>query len=338
MRLVDSSGEEGWGEVPAGEGPWYSEETVHTAWLAITRWLHRLVPREPEPESFQEAARRVRGHRMAKAGIDMALWDLRARLAGEPLYRAIGGEERPVPVGVSIGIQPSLDELVRLVGRYIERGYRRVKIKIKPGWDVEAVRRLRREYPEVPLQVDANAAYSLLDWPRLRQLDEHRLLMIEQPLHYEDLVDHAELRRLLETPICLDESIRSPLHARWALQLGSADIVNLKPARVGGVTPSLEIHRLWSIEAGRPLWIGGMLETGIGRAFQVALGTLPGVRFPSDIGESSRYYKRDIIREPWVLEPGGYLRPRRGPGIGVEVDWSALGIYTRRRWAHRLGG
>ena len=331
VRLLHRSGEEGWGEVVAGEGPWYSYETVYTAWDVLTRYLSRFVPGTPSPELFQERASRVRGHNMAKAGIDMALWDLRARLEGLPLYRLIGGVRRRVPVGVSIGIKRSVEELIRTIARYLEAGYGRIKLKIKPGWDVGIVERVRREFPDVPLQVDANAAYRLSDWPRLKALDRYDLLMIEQPLHYDDLVDHAGLARILRTPLCLDESVKSPLHARWALQLDSAGIINIKPGRVGGVTPSLEIHDLWSVRADRPVWIGGMLETGVGRAFLVSLATLPGVRFPSDISASDRYYREDIITEPWRLGPGSTLEAREAPGIGVEVDWARLLKYTRRR-------
>ena len=336
VRLIGPGGEEGLGEVVAGEGPWYSYETVGTAWEALTRYIPRFIPGEPDPWAFQEAASRIRGHNMAKAGVDEALWDLRARLESKPLYEAIGSKWRPVRVGVSIGIKRSVDELLAAVRGYLEAGYGRIKIKVKPGWDVDIVRAVRREYPDVPLQVDANAAYTLRDLPVLEELDRRGLLMIEQPLHYDDLLDHAHLARRLRTPICLDESVKSPLHARWALQLDSASIINVKPGRVGGVTPSLEIHRLWSLEAGRPIWIGGMLETGIGRAVLVSLATLPGVKYPSDISASDRYYEEDIITEPWTLQPGSTLHPRRGPGLGVDVDWDRLEKYTRRTATVRL--
>ncbi|MCE4624243.1 MAG: o-succinylbenzoate synthase [Desulfurococcales archaeon] len=336
VRILDSSGEEGWGEVVAGEGPWYSCETVYTAWEVLRRELIPLLPPEADPKAFIERASRVRGHNMAKAGVEMALWDLKARLERRPLYEMIGGERRPVKVGVSVGVKDSVEELLKTISYYLEKGYGRIKLKIMPGWDLEVVERVRREYPDIPLQVDANAAYRLSDWPHLKGLDKYGLLMLEQPLHYDDLVDHASLKRLLNTPLCLDESVKTPLHARWALQLDSADIVNLKPGRVGGIIAGLEIHRIWYEEAHRPLWIGGMLETGVGRAFLVTLATLPGVRFPSDISASDRYYEEDIITEPWTLEKGSTLSPRKAPGIGVEVDWSRLEKYTRRRWGKRL--
>jgi len=327
---IEDEGYEGWGEVVAGEGPWYSCETYATAWHVIRDFLAKRIPPSLEPAEFQKAVAKVRGHNMAKAGVEMALWDLKARKKGVPLYKMIGGEKRPVKVGVSIGIQETVEDLLKVVSHYLDRGYARIKLKIKPGWDVGIVERVRREYPDILLQVDANAAYTLSDLQVLQALDKYDLLMIEQPLHYADLLDHARLSRRLRTPLCLDESIPTPQHARWALQLGSADIVNLKPGRVGGILPSLEIHRLWYEAAGRPLWIGGMLETGVGRGFLVALGTLPGVKYPSDISASDRYYEEDIVDEPWRLEPGSVLTPRDRPGIGVNVDMDKLSKYVRR--------
>ncbi len=331
VRLIDSSGEEGWGEVVAGEGPWYSYETYETAWHVLKEFIPRFIPESPDPREFQRRSSRIRGHNMAKAGVDMALWDLKARLEGKPLYKMIGGIRSWIWVGVSLGIESTVEELLRKVSYFLDQGYERIKLKIKPGWDVNIVERVRREYPDILLQVDANAAYTLADWPHLRRLDSYNLLMLEQPLHYDDLIDHSQLKRLVKTPICLDESIKTPRHARWALQLDSAVIINIKPGRVGGVTPSLEIHDLWSIRAERPVWIGGMLETGVGRAFLVALGTLPGVKFPSDVSASDRYYDEDIVTEPWHLSKESRIYAREKPGIGVEVDWERLRKYTRRK-------
>ena len=330
VRIEGPGDEEGWGEIVAGAGPWYSYETVWTAWHVLQDFLSRMIPGEPDPEEFRRAAARVRGHNMAKAGVEMALWDLRARLEGVPLWRLIGGVRRRVPVGVSIGIQESVDELLRVVGWYLEQGYGRVKIKIEPGWDLEVVDAVRREYPDIPLQVDANAAYSPLDAPRLAGLDGYGLLMIEQPFHYEDLVWHSDFQRMIHTPLCLDESIRGLHHAVAALRLDAARIINIKPGRVGGIGESLAIHDYWSIRSGRPVWIGGMLETGIGRGHLVALGTLPGVRYPSDISASERYYEEDIVDEPWTLSPGSTIEARERPGIGVDPDWRLLRKYTRR--------
>ncbi len=238
VRAVERGGEEGWGEVVAGEGPWYSSETVWTAWHVIEDYIARLLPSNIEsPELVGERLSRIRGHNMAKAGVEMALWDLKARMESKPLWSLIGGVKRDVIVGVSVGIQPSIDILVKTVSRYLEEGYGRIKIKIEPGWDIEPVERLRREFPDVPLQVDANAAYTFLDAPRLSRLDEYSLLMIEQPFHHEDLLEHAYFQSMVRTPVCLDESVRSVRDAVAALRLGSARIINIKPGRVGGWRP-----------------------------------------------------------------------------------------------------
>ncbi len=330
VRVESRGGEEGWGEIVAGEGPWYSYETVWTAWHVVTDYLARMIPESGDPREFNRGARRVRGHNMAKAGVEMALWDLRARLEGVPLWRMLGGTKREVSVGVSVGIQESIEKLLETIGKYLEEGYGRIKIKIEPGWDIEPVRAVRREYPNVPLQVDANAAYTFLDAHHLAKLDDYGLLMIEQPFYYEDLLHHADFQSMIRTPVCLDESIKTPHHAMEALRLDSARIINIKPGRVGGHQASLEIHDLWSKHAGRPVWIGGMLETGIGRGHLVALGTLPGVRYPSDISASDRYYEEDIVDEPWRLEKGSIIVARERPGIGVDPDWRILEKYVRR--------
>ncbi len=331
VRVEEEGGEEGWGEIVAGEGPWYSHETVWTAWHVLRDYIVRLMPREADPEAFNRSVSGIRGHNMAKAGVEMALWDLRARLESKPLWRLLGGVRSRVPVGVSVGIQASIEELLRVVAGYLEQGYRRVKLKIKPGWDLEPVEAVRREYPDLALQVDANAAYSFLDAPRLAALDDYGLLMIEQPFHYEDLVWHADFQSMVSTPICLDESITGPHRAMEALRLDAARVINVKPGRVGGIQASLEIHGKWSLWAGRPIWIGGMLETGIGRGHLVALATLPGVRYPSDISASDRYYEEDIVDEPWTLNPDSTISARERPGIGVDPDWGRIEKYARRR-------
>ncbi len=336
IKLTDDVGHEGWGEVVSGDGPWYSYETVLTSWHIIEDYLFNYLEGDVSPFIFQKRAERIRGHNMAKAGIDEALWDLYAKQEGKPLYEIIGGEKRPVKVGVSIGIKKTIEELLKTIGRRLNEGYERIKLKIKPGVDVEIIDRVRREYPDILLQVDANAAYELSDMETLRRLDKYNLLMIEQPLHYDDLLDHSVLKTKLHTPLCLDESIKSPRHARYALQLESTDIINIKPGRVGGITPSLQIHDLWSVKAKRPVWIGGMLETGVGRAILVALGTLPGVKYHSDISASDRYYEEDIITKPWRLEKGSVLTPRSLPGIGVEVDYNLLEKYTVKVKEYRI--
>ena len=330
VRAGSGGGEGGWGEVVAGEGPWYSYETVWTAWHVIRDYLQRYVPETVDPEAFARASSRVRGHNMAKAGVEMALWDLKARLESRPLWRLLGGVRRRVPVGVSVGIQASIEELLRIVAGYLEEGYGRIKIKIEPGWDLEPIEAIRREYPDIPLQVDANAAYTFRDAHHLAKLDDYRLLMIEQPFYYEDLLWHRDFQSMVRTPVCLDESITSPHRAMEALRLDAARVINVKPGRVGGIRASLEIHDKWSLWAGRPIWIGGMLETGIGRGHLVALATLPGVSYPSDISASSRYYEEDIVDEPWELAPGSTIEARDRPGIGVEPDWKVLRKYVRR--------
>ena len=319
VRLV-GDGVEGWGEVVAGEGPWYSYETYITAMHILKDYLVPLLLKNgiEDPHTFIERASSIRGHNMAKAGLEHALWDLEARRRKTPLWRLLGGTNKHVQSGVSIGIKGTVQELIDTVQGYLEQGYKRIKIKIKHGWDIEPVKALRRELGEdLPLQVDANAAYTLEDLGTLKKLDEYDLTMIEQPLHYEDLLDHSTLARLLRTPICLDESITSLKRAIEAYKLDSAHIINLKPGRVGGHTVSLKIHEFWTKSAGRPLWIGGMLETGIGRGHLVALATLPGVKYPNDISGSDRYYEEDIVDPVWIVRNGVIEAPER-PGIGVE--------------------
>ena len=338
VGVEERGGEVGWAEVVAGEGPWYSCETYATAWHVIRDYLLPLMPREAEARGLRSAFARVRGHEMARAGLEMALWDLEARLEGRPLWRYIGGVRDRIESGVSVGIQPSAVELLRVVGRYLDEGYRRVKLKIKPGWDLEPVAAVRREYPDLQLQVDANAAYTLADSLHLKRLDDYDLLMIEQPLHWRDLVDHAELARLLRTPICLDESIHDAEDARRAYRLDAARVINIKPGRVGGIGESLEIHNLWYGRFGRPVWIGGMLETGVGRGHLVALATLPGVKYPNDISASSRYYEEDIVEPPWELNSDGTITAPERPGIGVEILMDRVEALARRRLVWRPGG
>lgn len=328
---VRSRGEEGWGEVVADRGPWYSYETVETAWHVITEFVAPLLlGRELDhPKDVPEVLSPVRGHNMAKAGVEMAVWDLYSRIEELPLYRVLGGVRREVESGVSIGIQKDVDSLLKLIDGYLSEGYRRIKVKIMPGWDVNVVRRVREEYPDVPLQVDANGAYTLRDAEIFKRLDEYSLLMIEQPLSYDDLVDHAALQRSLRTPICLDESISSYSTARCALALGSCRVVNIKPGRVGGHTASLAIHDLCA-SRGVPCWVGGMLETGVGRAHNVALATLPNMKYPNDISASSRYYERDIVDPPFELTRRGTIPVPEGAGIGVEVLTSEVERLAKR--------
>jgi O-succinylbenzoate synthase len=308
----------GWGECVADEHPYYSEETTETAWYVITSFLAPRVLGQSfgHPREIAPALAAIRGHRMAKAAVEMAAWDLYARAVGTPLWRLLGGDGRPVASGVSIGIQDTLDELVERV--HVERaaGYQRIKIKIKPGWDVTAVERLRAEFGTIPLMVDANAAYTLQDAEHLAALDAFDLMMIEQPLEYDDLSDHAALQRRVRTPLCLDESIGSAKDAGVAIAQGACRIVNIKPGRVGGHAESIRVHDTCAA-AGVPVWHGGMLESGIGRAHNLHLSTLPNFTLPGDIAASRRYYSEDLIDPPIEVSPDGTVPVPSGPGIGV---------------------
>ena len=329
---VDGDGVTGWGECPAGAEPFYSYETTQTAWhilrdFLIPAVLHRHIA------SIDEAAAltaRVRGHNMAKAGLEFALWDAFAKARGVSLAKALGGTRDRIAVGVSIGIQPSPDALVKRVERYLAEGYRRIKIKIAPGRDLAFIVAVRQIFPDILLQVDANSAYTLADVAALRAMDDYRLLLIEQPLGYDDIFDHAKLQRELKTPICLDESIHSLADAQAALELGSCRIINIKPARVGGFTESKRIHDLCAAR-GAPVWHGGMLESGIGRAGNVALASLPNFTLPGDISASKRYFAQDIVEPEFQVAADGTMAVPTQPGIGVQVMQDRLERVTVRR-------
>jgi len=329
---VEGDGAIGWGECVASAGPWYAYETTQTAWHILTRFLiSMLLGRELSgPQEVFDRLRSVRGHPMAKAGLEMALWDLTASQQGVPLANLLGGTRERIPVGVSIGIQKSIPALLERIASFVEQGYARVKIKIKPNWDVDVVRAVRREFPDLKLQVDANSAYRLADAPVFQAMDDLDLLLIEQPLGHDDIYEHAKLQRQLRTPICLDESIVSIDHARVALELGSCRVINIKPGRVGGHASSIRIHDLCR-EQGVPVWHGGMLETGIGRAHNVALASLPGFTLPGDISASDRYYAEDLIDPPFTLNPDSTLTVPKGPGIGVTVNEERLRRVTLRQ-------
>jgi O-succinylbenzoate synthase len=318
-------GQAGWGECVAFESPLYSYETVGTARHVIREHLAPAIL-GAEVRDLADLAARVRafrGHPMAKAGIELAFVDLVARLRGESIAGLIGGSRARVEVGVSLGIQPTVDALDERVKHFLERGYRRIKLKIKPGADVAVVEQIRRRHPRIRLSVDANAAYTLADAALLRRLDAYDLLMIEQPLAHDDLVDHAKLQQMLTTAICLDESITSHDQARQALETGACRIVNMKIGRVGGYSEALRIHAL-CVERGVPLWCGGMLETGIGRAHNVALASLTGFTLPGDISGSRRYFERDVIVPPVEVAPDGTVAVPEAAGLGFEVDVAFL--------------
>jgi O-succinylbenzoate synthase len=306
----------GWGECVAGTEPNYSSEYLENCVEVIARFLVPLLHRDSTAQSFIEAAAPIRGNYMSKACVEAALLDLRLREQKTSLAKFLGATKSSVPSGVSVGIQDSLDDLVRVVGEFLAQGYVRVKLKIEPGSDIELVRTVRKEFgDELLLQVDANAAYTVADAKHLKQLDEFNLLLIEQPLPEDDLAGHIELARQIKTPVCLDESITSFDTARGALDLKACSIINIKPGRVGGYLEAKKIHDL-CLSRGVPVWCGGMLETGIGRAANLALAALPGFSLPGDISASARYFARDIT-PPFVLENGHIAVPNT-VGIGVE--------------------
>jgi O-succinylbenzoate synthase len=311
----------GWGECVAWEAPLYSYETVGTALHVIRDYLAPAILGK-EIASLADLTSRFagfKGHPMAKAGIELAFVDLVARLRGESIARVIGGVRQRVEVGVSLGIQPTVDALDERVRGFLELGYRRIKLKIKPGADVSVVEEIRRRHPRILLSVDANAAYTLADAALLRRLDAYDLLMIEQPLAHDDLVDHAKLQQTLTTAICLDESITGHDRARQALEIGACRIVNMKIGRVGGYSEALRIHDL-CVERGVPLWCGGMLESGVGRAHNVALASLPGFTLPGDISGSRRYFERDVIAPFVEVAPDGTVAVPTSAGLGFDVD------------------
>ena len=311
-------GTAGWGECVADVDPHYSSETTTTAWYVLSRYLVPAIlgERVSHPRDLEELWKVVRGHRMAKAALEMACWDLHARILQRPLCEVLGGTRRAIPAGVSIGIQPSLEALVDRVSAELAEGYQRIKIKIKPGWDRAPVEAIRRVHAGVPLMVDANAAYRPEDGTALAALDEFNLMMIEQPLDYDDLVRHARLQQQLTTPICLDESIKGPAAAEDAIDLGACRIINIKPGRMGGCGPSLAVHDIATARR-VPLWHGGMLESGIGRAHNLHISSLPGFTMPGDIAASRRYFVPDLIEPPIDVAADGTVAVPEGPGIGV---------------------
>ena len=333
LLTLHSDGLAGWSECVAGETPGYSYETTATAWSILTEYLLPGLPGieiETAGEILEAAAAdAIRGHQMAKASVEMAASDLEAKAKGISLATLIGGTREAVPVGVSIGLQPSDEELHRKVGEFVADGYARIKVKIKPGRDVEMLMGLREKYPDVMLMADANSAFSLEDLPRLKALDEVGLMMIEQPLAHDDYLDHARLQEQIDTPVCLDESIRSVRDVALAIELGSCRIINIKPGRVGGIASSKAIHDLCSSH-GMPVWCGGMLESGVGRAHNVALATLPGFTLPGDISASRRYWSEDIVTPEFEVDDGT-MRVPEGPGIGVDVREQQVEAGTVRK-------
>jgi O-succinylbenzoate synthase len=314
---ADVDGINGWGECVAGETPMYSPETTETAWHILRDFLWPLI----KDKEFQSAAdvwgllELVRGHNMAKGALESAVWDAEAKQKGVPLWKLLGGTRQEISSGVSIGIKDSIDELVASVKKELAAGYQRIKIKIKPGKDLEQVKRLRQEFPKIKLMVDANSAYKMKDWPLLKQLEGYYLMMIEQPLGWDDLFGHVELQKKLNTPVCLDECIHTLEQAQAAIELGACKIINIKLGRVGGYTVARQIHDLCQ-QHSIPAWCGGMLESGIGRAHNIALSTLPNFTLPGDVTASKRYWHEDIIDPEVTVSPQGTIAVPDGPGIG----------------------
>ncbi len=331
LLTLEAEGIEAWSECVAGETPGYSYETTDTAWFILTRWLlPDLVGKEFEDARNLHPVPWLRGHPMARAAIEMAGWDLEAKRRNASLASLLGATRKAVPVGVSIGIQRTDAALVERVGKYLSEGYRKIKIKIKPGRDAEMLGAVRKRFPDAPVMADANSAYRLPeDLPRLQSLDDHDLMMIEQPLSHEDVLDHSRLQEHLKTPVCLDESIRSPGDARLALRLNAGRIINIKPGRVGGFRSSIAIHDACRA-AGWPVWCGGMLESGVGRAYNVALAALPGFTIPGDISNSRRYWAEDIVAPEFEMVDGLMSVPG-GPGIGVSPDLERIEALTVRK-------
>jgi O-succinylbenzoate synthase len=329
---VTADGVSGWGEVTAGENPFYNEEWTDAAWLILRNYAGpRVLKRELENACVvAPLLNHIRGHRMACGGLEAAVWDFEARMLGRPLWQHIGGGARKeISCGVSIGIQESVPKLLKKIETELAAGYQRIKMKIKPGWDVDVVREVRREFPQIRLMVDANSAYQLSDADHLRRLDEFYLMMIEQPLSHDDIIDHAELQAKLDTPVCLDECIRSAHHAEQAIRLRAGKIINIKLGRVGGFAEARRVHDV-AQAAGVPVWCGGMLESGIGRAHNVALSTLPNFILPGDVSASKRYWTRDIITPPVEVTPQGTIVAPDGPGFGYALDMDYLRSITVR--------
>jgi O-succinylbenzoate synthase len=326
---VFSNGLIGYGECVADRDPGYSYETTQTAWHILKDFLLPVVLGKEiySPQELQKSMQFVRGHPMAKAGVEMAFWDLVGKVQGKSLSKLIGGVRDKVEVGVSVGIQESPAELVRVVETYHSNGYQRIKIKIKPGRDIVETQAVRHAFPGLRLQVDANSAYTLASAEGLLSLDELNLLLIEQPLSEDDLWDHHFLQQRFRTPICLDESIHSVRHARQALEMKACRIINIKVGRVGGLTEAIAIHDL-CYQQGIPVWCGGMLETGVGRSANLALASLPGFLLPGDISATDRYYKEDITNERYYLNSDSTISVPGAPGLGITIDSKALSKVT----------
>jgi O-succinylbenzoate synthase len=331
VRVEDEDGAEGWGEITCGESPGYSDEWTDSAWATAEKILAPMVVGK-EIESAAgvwDLMKWARGHRMAKSGIETACWDLEAKRLGVPLWRHLGGVNQEIECGVSIGIQDSVEQLIDKIQIEVDAGYKRIKIKISPSWDYDVIKAVRKHFPDIQLMGDANSAYTLADVDLLKSLDEFDLMMLEQPLGYDDIIDHAKLQAQIKTPICLDEPIKSPDDARKAIELGSGKIINLKNGRVGGHTQSKQIEQICR-ESGIPVWCGGMLESGVGRAHNIAISTLAGYTMPGDVSASKRYWHEDIIEPAVEVSRNGTIMAPEAPGIGFEVRRDRLETVSTR--------
>jgi O-succinylbenzoate synthase len=331
-RVRDGDGAEGWGECTAGEGPFYSDEWTDSCWETLREFLAPMVVGKQVAGAANVFAlmKPVRGHRMAKATIETACWDLEAKKLGVPLWKHLGGIRDEIASGVSIGIQDTPEILIEKIRREVDAGYQRIKIKIKPGWDVGIVARVRREFPDIRLMGDANSAYTLSDIPLFKELERFNLMMLEQPLAHDDIFDHAQLQHQIQTPVCLDESIRTPEDATLAIAMGSCRIINVKLGRVGGHTQAKRVEQV-ARENDIPVWCGGMLESGIGRAHNIARSTLSGFSLPGDVSASARYWEEDIIEPPVTVSAKGTIAVPDGPGIGFEINLPRIDALTVRK-------
>ncbi|UCF39284.1 MAG: o-succinylbenzoate synthase [Acidobacteriota bacterium] len=326
---LQADGVSGWGECVSGEGPFYSYEDFKTSWYVLSTFLlpQLLETGWVDPESYAQSVEPIRGHPMAKATVESALWDLKARSEERPLWKVLGGTRTRIPCGVSIGIQDSVQELLEKIQIELERGYRKIKVKIKPGWDLDVLDAIRDRFGSIPLMADANSAYRLTDLETFVAMDRFELMMIEQPLYHDDIFEHASLQRSIRTPICLDESIEHARDASAALDLGSCRIINIKMGRVGGAAEARRIHDLCQAR-GIPVWCGGMLETGIGRAHNIALSTLENFSIPGDVSASRRYFERDTIQPAVTVDADGCIEVSDKPGIGFEPDLEFIDFIT----------
>ena len=332
VRVTDKDGAEGWGECTAGEGPFYSDEWTETAWHTIQTFLAPMTVGKECGTAGEtwELMSAVRGHRMAKAAIETACWDLEAKNLGLPLWKHLGGTRKEIACGVSIGIQETPAALIEKIETELASGYQRIKIKIKPGWDLKIIAQVRGKFPDIRLTADANSAYTIADVALFKQMDQYNLMMVEQPLAHDDIFDHAELQKQIMTPVCLDESIHSSEDAKHAIALQAGRIINLKLGRVGGYAQAKKVERVCR-ENNIPVWCGGMLESGIGRAHNIAMSTLAGFTLPGDVSASSRYWTEDIIDPPVTVSSVGTITAPDKPGIGFGVNISKVDQLTVRK-------